>query len=153
MEQGTCINCGSNFQRSPRHKNQNYCSKKACQRARKADWQRGKMRTDPEYRAGQRLSQKKWADNNPGYWKQYRAKNKDQAERNRLLQRLRNKRHRVCPGTIRDGSEAAMIAKMDASEQVKTSIFKVMGQYWLVPIIAKMDALKVNIVVIADGYE
>ncbi len=152
MEQGTCINCGGNFQRSPRHKNQNYCLKKACQRARKADWQRGKMRTDPEYCAGQRLSQKKWADNNPGYWKRYRDGNQDQAARNRMLQRLRNKRRRVCPGLIRDGS-LPMIAKMDASESIKTSKFKVMGQYWLVPVIAKMDALKANIVVIPSGYK
>jgi hypothetical protein len=39
-----------------------------------------------------------------------------------------------------------MIAKMDASKSRETSghTFS-FGQFWLVPVIAKMDALKVNI--------
>jgi hypothetical protein len=39
-----------------------------------------------------------------------------------------------------------MIAKMDASQSCETSgNTPFSGQFWLVPVIAKMDALKVNI--------
>jgi hypothetical protein len=38
---------------------------------------------------------------------------------------------------------------MDAS---KTDNFKILGQFWLLPVIAKMDALKVNIIEIPIYY-
>jgi hypothetical protein len=47
-----------------------------------------------------------------------------------------------------------MIAKMDASNSFRTSgktTFS--GQFWLVPVIAKMDALKVNIYGIPTSCE
>lgn len=47
MEQILCVYCGDLFDASPRHKNQIACKKPECQRAKKADWQRRKMRTDP----------------------------------------------------------------------------------------------------------
>lgn len=148
MKEVICINCARSFTQSPRHKNQNYCKRQECQRAKKADWQRQKMRTDPEYRANQKLSNQKWRESNPGYWKRYRERNPEKAERNRMLQGLRNKQkasHKGdCPGTI---------AKMDASESLKSTKFKAIGQYWLVPVIAKMDALRVNIVAISTGYQ
>jgi len=148
MKEGICINCGGSFIKSPRHKNQNYCDKKQCQRAKKTDWQRQKLRTDPEYKASQKLSNRKWIGSNPGYWKSYRGRNPEKAERNRMLQRLRNKKKASCKA---DGMDT--IAKMDASESLSHTTFKVMGQYFLVPVIAKMDALKVNIVVISTGYQ
>jgi hypothetical protein len=147
MEEAICINCGSSFIKSPRHKNQSYCRKEDCRRARKSDWQRKKMRTDSEYRAGQRLSHKKWTSANPGYWKQYRSNNPVKAQRNRLLQQARNSLRRIA----RQDEQGAVIAKMDASESNKPCVFKAFGQYWLVPLIAKMDAFKANIVVIQAG--
>ena len=42
-----------------------------------------------------------------------------------------------------------MIAKMDASN---ADNFEVLGQFWLIPVIAKMDALKVNIIKIPIYY-
>lgn len=152
MKELPCINCGRDFPRSPRHKNQNYCQRKSCQRAKNADWQRNRMRTDPEYRAGQKLSQKKWVSGNPDYWKQYRARNPESAERNRLLQRVRNQKRRGHHGS-EPGARESVIAKMDASKQEKPGKFKLMGQYWLVPMIAKMDPLKANIVAIPAGYD
>jgi hypothetical protein len=148
MKEEICINCGRSFIQSPRHKNHNYCKRKKCQRAKKADWQRQKMREDPEYKANQKLSNRKWRESNPDYWKRYRERNPEKAERNRVLQRLRNKKKASykadCQGKI---------AKMDASEVLKNTKFKVVGQYWLVPVIAKMDALKVNIVAYSTGYQ
>jgi hypothetical protein len=119
MAQVVCSHCAAIFDGSPRHKNQAYCMKPKCRKAKKAQWQRHKMQTDPDYRFNQRLSNKKWASANPGYWKVYRRKNPEKAQRNTILQSIRNRRARA--------KKAG--AKMDAS------LF-----------IAKMDALKVNII-------
>ena len=151
MKKVTCINCSREFIQSPRHKNQSYCQKQACQKAKKADWQRRKMKTDPEYKASQKLSQRKWLQANTDYWKKYRKRNPEKTARNRLLQRLRNKQ-RSAQTSDASGDTSGMIAKMDASESIKPTKFKAIGQYWMVPVIAKMDALKVNIVAIQRSY-
>jgi hypothetical protein len=95
------------------------------------------MRTDPDYRFNQRLSSQTWAKAHPGYWRVYRKRRPEKAERNRLLQAIRNRRRRHPLE-----ADAQLIAKVDASIVNK---FKTVGQYWLVPVIAKVDALKVNI--------
>ena len=114
--------------------------KPACRRARKAAWKRIKIKTDPDFKQDQRVSNNKWAASHPGYWKQYRLKHPEKAQRNRILQTLRNRKRR--------GAVAA-IAKVDASKPHK---LRMAGRYWLVPLIAKVDALKVNIVAIPDCY-
>jgi uncharacterized protein (DUF4415 family) len=139
MEEIVCCSCGDVFERSVRHKNQCYCSKPTCRQARKAAWKRYKMRTDPEYKFNQTVSNKKWAKANAGYWKAYRQQHPEKAERNRMLQSIRNRRR---SSELENRSDEKLIAKVDASI---VNNFKVVGQYWLVPVIAKVDALKVNI--------
>ena len=141
MEQIQCVYCGDFFDPSPRHKNQTACKKEKCQRAKKAAWQRHKMRTDPIYKANQKGSQKQWAMTNLGYWRQYRRKNPEKAERNRSLQAIRNRKVRSSPSDEKMG--VSVIAKMGAS---KFDNFEILGQFWLIPVIAKMDVLKVNII-------
>jgi len=51
----------------------------------------------------QKNSQKKWLENNPGYWKSYRKQHPDYCDRNRLLQKQRDIKRR-----------ARHLAKMDA---------------------------------------
>lgn len=148
MEQILCIYCGDLFDPSPRHRNQTACKKPECQRAKKAAWQRHKMRSDPIYRSNQEISQKQWARANPGYWKQYRKRNPQKAERNRILQTIRNRR-RSGQGDSDAKMDTSSIAKMDAS---RSDSFQMLGQFWLIPVIAKMDALKVNIVKIPICY-
>ena len=148
MELIPCCHCGDLFPPSPRHKSQDYCMKPKCRRAKKAAWKRHKMRTDPDYKFNQRMSNKKWAEANPGYWKGYRKKNPEKAERNRILQTIRNRR-RPKNKDVNAKVDALLIAKVDAS---KSSNFKVVGQFWLVPVIAKVDALKVNIHEISTPY-
>ena len=82
MEEIVCCSCGDVFERSVRHKNQRYCPKLACQRARKAAWKRFKMRSDPDYKFNQTVSNKIWAKANPGYWRDYRKRHPEKAERN-----------------------------------------------------------------------
>jgi hypothetical protein len=147
MEQIQCIYCGDFFDPSPRHKNQSACKKVKCQKAMKAAWQRHKIRIDPIYAASQKISQKQWARANPGYWKKYRRKNPEKAERNRTLQAIRNRKAR---SSLSDAKmHATLIAKMDSS---KSDNFEVLGQFWLIPVIAKMDSSKVNIIKIPVYY-
>jgi len=143
MDEIPCVHCGKFF--IPRNRDQNYCTEADCQRARKAAWQRYKMKTDVDYRTQQQLSNEKWVNKTPGYWARYRQQNPDKAERNRALQHIRNRRNRQSdqdPGF-------AVIAKMDAR---KSYDFDLLGQFYLVPVIAKMDVSKVNIYIISKGY-
>jgi hypothetical protein len=142
MAEIECVYCGDFFEGSPRHKNQTCCKKKECQNTKKAAWQRHKMKTDPEYQANQKSSQNRWVQEHPDYWKKYRSKNPEKAERNRILQTIRNRRARSKDGT-------SLIAKMDASNPDR---FEIVGQFWMVPVIAKMDASKINIIKIPECY-
>jgi hypothetical protein len=146
METVPCVGCGEFF--TPRNREQNFCKKTECQKARKAAWQRNKMHTDPDYKADQELSKKKWAQANPDYWKNYRENNPEKAERNRMLQAIRNRR-RAKSRHSNIKMYPSLIAKMDAR---KSNEFNPVGQFWLVPVIAKMDVRKVNIYTITDRY-
>lgn len=148
MELIRCCHCGDLFPPSPRHKSQDYCMKAGCRKARKAAWKRHKMRTDPDYKFNQRMSNKKWAEANPGYWKEYRKKKPEKAERNRIFQTIRNRR-RPKNQDLNAKVDTSLIAKVDAS---KSNNFRLVGQFWLVPVIAKVDALKVYIHEISTSY-
>ena len=147
MEQIPCAYCGQYFDSSPRHKNQTACKKPRCQKDKKAAWQRFKMKHDPLYRANQRSSHQKWLSATPNYWKAYRKRNPDKAERNRILQTVRNRKARE--PSVEKKMDGSVIAKMDSS---KRDNFQLLGQFWMIPVIAKMDALKVNIVKIPICY-
>lgn len=137
-----CANCGEFFPASPRHKDQEFCLKPECRKAKKARWQRQKMKNDPDYRSSQRLSHKKWAASKPDFWKDYRAKNSEKTERNRLLQKVRNaKRRSDKEKTQKETSPVP--ANVDVSEAIT---FKPCAQYWLVPLSSKAAPVKVNIV-------
>jgi hypothetical protein len=122
--------------------------KPKCRRARRAAWKRRKMREDPEYRLNQKSSNRKWAEAHPGYWKEYRKRNPDKAERNRILQIVRN-RHRSKKMKINARGDPLLIAKVDASGPPK---IKVAGEFWMVPVIAKVDALRVYLYEIPARY-
>jgi len=146
MERILCVYCGDLFDPSPRHKNQPACKKKECQKAGKADWQRHKLKIDPAYKESQKISQKKWMQAHPGYWKAYRQRKPEKRERNRILQGIRNRKKRAKDLSVK--MDAALIAKMDRS---KPEHLRILGQFYLVPVIAKMDPLKVNIIEIPMG--
>ena len=65
-----CAHCRCLVLPNPRVKTQRFCSNKACQRARKAQWQRTKLATDPDYQANQRDCQRSWQNQHPQYWHQ-----------------------------------------------------------------------------------
>jgi len=141
MDDIPCLGCGTFFR--PRNRLQSYCSNPICQATRKALWQKDKMKNDLDYRANQKLSQKKWLKKNPSYWKDYRNKNPLRVERNRLLQKIRNR------GLSKDSdlAEVRIIAKMDARKPFNLGVKQ---GFWLIPAVAKMDAAKFYFHLIPD---
>jgi hypothetical protein len=130
-------NCRRLFLPDPRVKDQRYCNKKACQRFRKRQWQRRKIKSDPDYRDDQHDARQYWMEQNRGYWHQYRDKHPEYVERNRILQKKRDKTRRL-----------VHLAKMDASKDI--SYVKSIS-YYLIPAkkdLAKMDALSPEYILI-----
>ena len=137
-----CAHCRRLFRPNTRVKNQRYCGRSVCQRARKALWQREKMKTDADYQDNQRRCRKQWAEAHRQYWREYRRTHGQYLVRNRMLQKGRDRVRRL-----------RRLAKMDASTPV--SLVKP-GGYYLVPEgrdLAKMDALKQKILLIPIGYK
>ena len=99
------------------------------------------MACDPEYKKDQDLANNKWLQNNPDYWINYRKKNPEKANRNRSLQKIRNYKRQKNKKYLKL-SKTIGIAKMDAS---KLNNHHLLGQYWMVPTIAKMDPVKIFI--------
>lgn len=136
-----CECCGDRFTYDPRVKNQRYCSKPECQRARRTRWQRQKMKKDKEYHEDQQRCKKEWQENHPDYWKKYRKKNPDYVARNRERQQLRDIRRR------KDGL-VKVLAKMDVITRPHFS--RRGGLFKLIPqdrrLLAKMDALTVKLI-------
>lgn len=130
-----CLACGESFKARAQVPQQTYCSAPDCQRARRLQWQRKKLKSDPDYLENQARAQQAWAERNPDYWRTYRATSPKYTERNRALQRDRNAK-----------SAATAIVKMDAS---KTEFPFYSGVYQLRVIerneIAKMDVWIVEI--------
>ncbi len=127
-----CAHCGRVIPRNPHVKNHRYCKKEDCQRTRKRKWQKKKLATDNDYKANQRACQIDWHSRHPGYYKKYRLDHPDYCERNNLLQCCRN-------------AKARLIAKMDASKP--DQVYKP-GAFYLLPVIAKMDALPQKVMLI-----
>jgi hypothetical protein len=137
----TCRHCGKNLPCNPRlKKKQTYCSSDSCQQARKNAWGRKEYRSNKTHRKKRLESQKACYVNRPGhaYQSAYREKHPEYAQRNRELQRKRNKRR------LKDRD--SMIVNTDALS-LQASID---GAYALMPIakgekIVNTDALVVQL--------
>lgn len=149
-----CLACSKEKTADPRTRgNQNYCGDDPCQRKRKSDWQRQRLKTDNDYRANQKAADDQWRKKRPSYWHDYREKNSASADRNRNLQIIRNYCHRKPQRPPPEPSP--VIAKMDAIRSQDLLSFQQVNEFWLVPsgppVIAKMDALKVKIVAVSKA--
>jgi len=127
-----CKNCGKKIPANIRLKGcQEYCGDPACQRARKAAWQRAKMANEADYRARQKLCLEKWRKDKPAhkYQNQYRQDHPDYVSVNREKQKVRNQKRR-------DQTSQEKIVKMDALQtQPEKTMSYIMTSY-------KMDASK-----------
>jgi hypothetical protein len=90
-----CPYCQQAFQPSPYRLQQRACSQAQCQRQRRADYHRQKIRTDPLYAQVVRDSRKQWRAEHAGYQKNYWQSHPETAERNRTQQRQRDRQRRV----------------------------------------------------------
>ena len=72
-----CINCGKDIILIPQISKQTYCSSDECQKKRKTNWQKQKLKTDPDYKENQIRAQKAWANRNKDYWQKYRELNQN----------------------------------------------------------------------------
>ena len=104
MQDKPCACCGLPFKPVPQRPDQVYCSKSACQKARRQRWYQEKLQSDPDYRENKQRLQLEWMDRNPGYWRQYRDDHPEYAERNRRQQREKSA-----------ASQVAGLAKIDVS--------------------------------------
>jgi endogenous inhibitor of DNA gyrase (YacG/DUF329 family) len=89
-----CKACGGHFSPRPQNSDQQFCSKRECQRERKRRWQKHKRATDADYRENQARARQRWAQAHPDYWRRYRRDHSDYTARNRVLQRERDRRRR-----------------------------------------------------------
>jgi len=114
-EKGRCRCCGKAFRPRPQVPNQQYCSERACQNARKRAWQKDKRDRDSDYRENQRSAQKRWAVRNPDYWRRWRESHPAYRERNRQQQTERNAQRKArAEDAEQPSSEASgAIAKSD----------------------------------------
>ncbi len=132
-----CKCCRRILPANPRCKNQEYCGAPACQRERKRRWQAQKMNCDPEYRRNQQESYHYWSQRNPDYWQQRREEKRRQA---------------ALPGKKIQTNELNGPVKMDTFRPAPLKEILVnSGEYILVPINVKMDALKVKIIAVPTG--
>ncbi len=92
IKKNTCCHCQTLFTPAFRHPNQECCGEKKCVLAGRAKLQKKKMKEDLDYRENQKLSNKKWLERNPDYWKRYRRRNPDSTFKNRMMQQIRNKK-------------------------------------------------------------
>lgn len=141
MAGGRCAACGECFQPRSQVREQRYCSKAKCQQERRRRWKRNKRHSDEDYRRNQAAAQRAWAAGHAGYWRDYRAAHPDYVERNRRLQRERDRRRA-------DGD----LAKRNASEPIGAVPT---GIYRMVPAaadLAKRNAWTVSITVLSKDY-
>jgi len=141
-----CPNCRHRFTPSPRVKNQKYCGRPECQKARKRKWQRRKRKTDPDYKENQAKAQKAWQGRRPHYPREYRLRNPASAEKNRIKQRERNRARRKLP----KAAIVRVIEKMDSINPANADPISIRpGRYCIFPVvgreIAKTDSIIIEI--------
>ena len=137
--------CGRLLVPCPQVPNQKFCSRKECQQARKREWNRKKLASDPEYQEARKDAQKRWKDKNPTYWKDYRSRHSEYTRKNREQQRIRNQKQR-------QKRSVPMIVKTDESIPTNNVLT---GRYKIIPIradmIVKTDECIVEITAISSG--
>src|SRR5262245_866577 len=95
MPSRSCHYCQQKFQQSIYRPQQSVCSRADCQRQRRRDYHRDRIRNDAAYAEDVRASQQKWRASHPEYWKQYRQRHPELVEKNRKQQHQRDQKRRV----------------------------------------------------------
>jgi len=91
----SCRYCREIFQPSIYRPEQRVCSQPVCQRQRRSDYHRERIRSDAAYAEDVRASQRKWRQLNPDYGKRYREDHPESVARNRQQQQRRDRKRQV----------------------------------------------------------
>ncbi len=140
-----CKNCKKETKSNFRLKvKQKYCGLSACQRARKNQWEKDKLKKDKTYREKRKKTKAKWRNNRPAheYQRKYRESNPDYVEQNRKKQKFRNAKRNA----------SVFSSKIVKTDALNTQSLFTSGLYELVPYnpdtrekIVKTDSLIVHI--------
>lgn len=95
MPHRCCRYCQQSFPVCKYRPQQSVCGATNCQRKRRADYHRQKLKRDADYAQVVRDSQRKWRESHPEYQRQYREGHPEAAEQNRRKQRQRDGKRRV----------------------------------------------------------
>ena len=106
-----CRCCGRRLERRSQNPRQRYCRRAFCQNERRRKWRNAKLRADLDYRSNQRDSQRSWLEKHPNYWRDWRSRHPEYVERNRVLQKARDRLRADLTAVTRTG---AVLAKSDA---------------------------------------
>ena len=106
-----CRCCGRRLKQRPQNRRQRYCAREVCQKERRRQWRRAKIGADLDYRRNQYDSCKRWLEKHPEYWRDWRSRHPEYVERNRELQKLRDRVKAELGEVTRTG---AVLAKSDA---------------------------------------
>jgi len=90
-----CRYCQQSFQPSKFRPDQSACSQRDCQRRRRSDYHRSKIKTDSVYAEVVRDSQRKWCESQPDYQQRYRQSHAASVEQNRRRQQHRDQKRRL----------------------------------------------------------
>lgn len=90
-----CRYCRQIFHPSIYRPEQRVCSQPDCQRQRRSDYHRDRIRRDGAYADDVQASQRKWRQANRDYWKRYRERHPESVTRNRQRQQQRDQKRRV----------------------------------------------------------
>jgi len=134
----TCSHCKETFT-IVRNPNQEFCSNRSCQNARKNKWRNKKRKNDADYRANQNEASKRWRKKNPLHLKNYRKTHPAYVEQNRRKQRLRNQRLKIV------NSDA-----LSAQPPIRTGIYQMTPYH---KDVANSDAFLVELSVITGGLK
>ena len=133
-----CTCCGRRLEWRPQNPRQRYCRRAICQNERRRRWRKAKLKADLDYRNDQRDSQRRWLEKHPEYWRDWRSRHPEYVERNRELQKARDRVKAELGEVSRTG---AVLAKSDACPDRSDEISVV---YELLPVrsgdLAKSDA-------------
>ena len=143
-----CQHCGCSCQRNPRVKNQKYCSSRVCQNARRNLTNKTKIKKNSASRLLRQARNKRWRDAFPAheYQNKYRENHPDYVQRNRDLQKERNKKRQrspapmivktyaLSPQPLQDGVYAGFEIKSEKIVKTYALKAKMQAQYNLEPI-------------------
>lgn len=144
-----CLCCKKLF--IPLHNvpDQKYCGDDQCRRTRRAQWQRQKLKNDPDYRENQAKARKKWSEAHPDYMRNYRKNNEDYREKERKRSATSRNLKKAAGENMDKLPPLERVVNMDQSN---TQCIEKSGYYKITPLSSKgvvnMDSYIVQLIVI-----